>query len=294
MLVGSCFSDHIGKKFSDAYFRVCSNPGGNYFSPASIGAFLKSSLNLDPPHQNMFVKRDGLWASLEMQNIRASQVEELMTQIVKERLSNHQWLHSSNTLIITFGTAVAYNYKTLGWVANNHKQPNQDFVKKLWTLNQCIDFLEPIIDELLLKNKALNIIFTVSPVKYLKGGLEQNSISKSVLVLLANHLGNKTRCGYFPAYELVTDDLRDYRFYAEDLAHPNQLAVNYVWEKLVTAYFAEHTQLVLPLLEQCKKAISHLPNFTAESMPSEPLKRLEERIKHYLPHFTLPSLPEKP
>lgn len=294
MMLGSCFSDHIGKKLNEAFFNVYSNPGGNYFSPAAIGAFLDKAIVLNEPNQNMFVSRDGAFASLELQNIRANNVEALRTAITNLRIESNQWLLSAHTLIITFGTTVAFNYQGLGWVANNHKQPEKNFERKNWTFNECVDYLEPIIDRLLFLNKRLNILYTVSPVKYLKGGLEQNSVSKSTLILLADYLSKKQRCGYFPAYELVTDDLRDYRFYAEDLAHPNHLAVNYVWEKLANSYFSENTQQVLPLLNQLQKAMGHKPSFKLDEALMAHINSLVERIKHYLPHFTLPSLPEKP
>ncbi len=294
LLVGSCFSEHIGQKLKTNFFTALSNPGGNYYSPVAIANFLNSILNLTPPPTNFMVQRDGRMASLEVQNLRGNSKEELLAAITDFRKECHFFLASANVLVITLGTAVAYNYQGLGWVTNNHKQPGHLFQKKRWSVDDCVAVLEEPLKRVLATYPHLQVVFTVSPVKYLSDGLEENSRSKATLLLCAEAVCKHERCHYFPAYELVTDDLRDHRFFESDLIHPNQIAIAYVWEKFVETYMGPATKTALPLLQKYHKALAHRPIHSTIPVNHQHLVELTAQLKALLPHLTLPSLPEKP
>ena len=294
MLVGSCFSEHIGQRLQANYFNVLSNPGGNYYSPVAIANFLHHLTESSAPNPQFFVQRDGAFASLEIQNLRGKTEEDLHRVVNEFRKECHAFIQTTDVLMITLGTAVAYNYQGIGWVTNNHKLPGHLFNKRRWSVEECVTVLDKPISQLLTNYPHLNIILTVSPVKYLSDGLEENARSKSTLLLCAEELSKKDRCYYFPAFELVTDDLRDYRFFEGDLAHPNHLAVEYVWEKFTETWLDTKTQQALPFLTKYRKALAHRPLQDTAVINSAHILELTTRINALLPHLVLPSLPEKP
>ncbi len=294
MLVGSCFSEHIGRRLQDNFFNVLSNPGGNYYSPVAIANFLNHLYTTVSPNRSLFVQRDGRVASLEVQNLRGNTEEELLQVLTEFRRGCRLFMESTNVLVLTLGTAVAYKYKGMEWVTNNHKLPNSLFEKRRWAVDECVAVLDKAITPLLAAYPHLNILLTVSPVKYVSDGLEENNRSKATLLLTAEELSKKDRCHYFPAYELVTDDLRDYRFYEGDLIHPNALAVDYVWEKFIETWMSAATLNTLPLLTKYRKALAHRPLHAIPGSQSSHLIELTARINALLPHLVLPSLPEKP
>lgn len=259
-LIGSCFSTNIASLLNDHKFQVNSNPDGILFNPVSIGESLEKIVSQTKTNKNHLLQRDGRYYSfLHHSSINAASEEELIQKIDRETGKSHTFLKTANYLVITFGTAYYYHHKELNTaVANCHKQPGNLFEKKLLSVNDIVNRFKTLLQHMQSLNPQLKVIFTVSPVKYLKDGLVENSISKSTLILAVHELISlNSNCYYFPAYELVSDDLRDYRFYKEDMAHPNQQAIDYVWQKFGECFFSRETQNLNEKLHKLNQAINH-------------------------------------
>jgi hypothetical protein len=259
-LIGSCFSENIGGLLKQNKFKTYSNPSGILFNPASIHQSLTDILNAKDLSDNFILSRNGLYYSyLHHTSVNADTTEELKETINYQTKKAQDHLKKSDVLIITFGTAFFYHHLTTGQVvANCHKQPQQIFEKNLLAPNEIVSAYSGLIKKLKVFNPNLKIIFTVSPIKYLRDGVVENNLSKSTLILSVHELiKQNANCFYFPAYELVIDDLRDHRFYKEDLAHPNELAINYVWEKFSDACFSEKTIELNKQITKLNLALNH-------------------------------------
>lgn len=259
-LIGSCFSTNIADILNDHKYKVYNNPDGILFNPISIGESLEKIVSQTKTNNNHLLQRDGSYYSfLHHSSINAASEKELIQKIDLETDRSHAFLKTADYLIITFGTAYYYHHTELSTaVANCHKQPGNLFEKKLLAVNDVVNRFKTLLQHIQNLNPQLKVIFTVSPVKYLKDGLVENSISKSTLILAVHELISlNTNCYYFPAYELVSDDLRDYRFYKEDMAHPNQQAIDYVWQKFGECFFNRETQILNDKLHKLNQALKH-------------------------------------
>lgn len=258
LLIGSCFAENIGEKLTSSKFNAVVNPNGILFNPISISkaitSYIKNESNPQPEINN------NLYFSFEHHGSFSSTTKiELEEKIKNATQSAHTQLKEAKFLIITFGSAFAYRHlKTNSIVANCHKLPQQDFKKELLSVETIVGDYKLLFEELKKFNPQLNIILTVSPVKYLRDGIVENNLSKSILIQSVHQLLT-ANCHYFPAYELVNDDLRDYRFYKEDMAHPNEQAINYVWEKFSDVYFSNETKQLNQKIKEVNLAVNHRP-----------------------------------
>jgi hypothetical protein len=262
LLAGSCFSSEIGALLNDHRFRVCVNPDGVLFNPASICNSLDQALHLRPYDRSAVLTRDGVYLSyLHHSSIHAGSEADLLRKIDAAAQRAQDFLWSAQVIVITFGTAFVYARRDSGMiVANCHRQSSSGFEKRLLLNEEIVAMYEGLLTALKNVNPGIQIIFTVSPVKHLGDGLEGNSISKATLLLAAHELVRRNAdCHYFPAYELVTDDLRDYRFYREDLAHPNDQAIRFVWDKFGQCYFSAATLALNVQIEKLNDAMKHRP-----------------------------------
>jgi hypothetical protein len=261
-LIGSCFTEHIGDKLSENKFDVFTNPTGIIFNPISVVCTLKSVFSQQEYLSENLDVHNEKWISFQHHGSFSSfDKVECLTQINKSIGKSHHHIKKSKTIFITFGSAWVYEYSTIGVVANCHKIPNKQFTKRLLSVKEILSAFNQIKDDL----KGFNVVFTVSPVRHVKDGLQENNLSKATLLLAINNLVEQhSNYYYFPAYELVIDELRDYRFYKDDLVHPTNLAVNYVWEKFVNCYFEEDTQSLIEAIQKIKLAVNHKP-FNFES-----------------------------
>ena len=262
MLVGSCFSDHIGNFFQEMRFDTMSNPFGTLFNPISIANALKMSMNpelFDEQYIDFFNEK---WISYAHHGKFSHPNKESFWQNIRQELDRaHDFLASANYLFLTFGTAYCYRLiKRDLIVANCHKIPANQFEKQLLTIEQIVDLYQDLLEQLRQFNPQLKIIFTISPVRHLADGFHENQISKSTLHLSVNQLIDNSNTFYFPSYEIVQDDLRDYRFYAADLCHPSEAAVTYIREKLTEAFFSLETQERMKEVVKENKAQGHRNN----------------------------------
>ena len=254
LLLGSCFADNIGAKFEEHYFQTTINPFGTLYNPASIA---KAVLDMGYGPSGMgLVEHNGLWHSM-MHHGSYSGVdkEEVIARCEESRIQMREALQQASVVIVTFGTAWVYEYEG-EVVANCHKLPANRFVRRRLTVDEIVDMWQPIIASMPDKHW----IFTVSPIRHVKDGLHENQVSKAILLQavdrlismsLSYNLSTETlHCSYFPSYEIMLDELRDYRFYAEDMVHPSAVAVDYIWQRFVETYMTTDTQQEMRILHQ--------------------------------------------
>lgn len=236
LLLGSCFADNIGAKFCEYYFQTTINPFGTLYNPASIATTLNHSIQPSTIHHN------GLWHSMMHHGSFSHPDKDVLLAHCEESQTRLRTaLRDATTIIVTFGTSWVYEMDGLV-VANCHKLPADRFVRRCLTVQEIVDMWLPIIQAMPDKHW----IFTVSPIRHVKDGLHANQVSKAILLQAVDELGQS----YFPSYEIMLDELRDYRFYAEDMVHPSQVAVDYIWQRFVDTYMTADTQGEMRTLHQ--------------------------------------------
>jgi len=259
LTIGSCFADEMGARLKEYEFNVVNNPFGILFNPVSIFDALDNSLN-EKINQDLFVERNGHWFHFDYHSsITSKSKDELKSKIVELQHQTKLNLLNTDVLIVTLGTAWVYKHiKFNQYVANCHKVAQSEFQKELMHLESLKNWCQTFFAQLFEKNEKLNVILTVSPVRHIKDGLHENNLSKSVLHLLSNHLKNNfENILYFPAYELIVDDLRDYRFYKEDMIHPTPQAIEYVFNKFSDSYFSQRTKEIVSLKSELVNLKNH-------------------------------------
>lgn len=260
-LAGSCFTEQIGSKLSAHKFRLIDNPNGILFNPVSIAHSIISYIeNKQYSKADLFYHNE-LWGSWEHHTkFSALTAEEALQKINESQTAAHLFLKSADWLMLTLGSAFVYEREGRKVVANCHKVPTDKFNKRLLSSEEVISTLDNLIHRLKNFNPNLKIIFTISPVRHLRDGFVENNRSKAALIQSVHHLVDKFEgLQYFPAYELIIDDLRDYRFFAEDMVHPNYAATNYVWEKFVQACIDESSQQLMKEINIINAAMHHKP-----------------------------------
>lgn len=279
MFIGSCFSENISATMSEHGMRVINNPFGILFHPSAIRDCLDSIITKKKFNGSEFFLHNeryhhfALHSELSHSTLEKS-VEEANTRIEFA----HEFLKSASVLFITFGTAWVYEHKLSGTtVANCHKISSAEFNKRKLGVNDIVSEFSYLINHLRNFNPGLKIILTISPVRHLKDGFMENSHSKSTLNIAVHEIIRRfDNTDYFPAYELVMDDLRDYRFYNEDMVHPTQQAIDYVFSKFSDVYFESDTKELFNRVEELKKAAAHRP-FSQNS--DAHIKFLQEQLK---------------
>jgi hypothetical protein len=259
MLFGSCFAESIGEKLLYYKFPVMVNPFGILFNPNSICNSIQSICQRYYYTEKDLIHYNGLWHSFNHHGNFSNINKDLCLKKINESIDQaYTFIQEANTIIITLGTAQLWKYKTGDVVANCHKIPTSEFTQQMQTPADIRASFIYVIDQIYALNKDVHIIFTVSPVRYLKHGMHQNQISKSILLTAVNELITEyPEISYFPSYEIMMDDLRDYRFYGEDLIHPSGMAVDYIWSKFAEQYFNDDTITINKKVEAYQRALSH-------------------------------------
>lgn len=259
--MGSCFAQTIGQKLKDAKFEILINPFGTIFHPMSIARLLDGAIFTDPFDDTLILERDGMFFHYEAHSdLTGKSKAELLGKLDHQRDLVLDYLKTGTHLILTLGTSWGYELPDQGLVANCHKQPQSLFNKRLWEAKEMKLPLKSLFDNLHQINPNLRIILTLSPVRHLKDGVSENQLSKSILRGLCADLEKyHPQATYFPAYEVMMDELRDYRFYKSDLIHPSEEAEEYIWEKWKKASFSEETQAKVTAIEKIRLELSHRP-----------------------------------
>ncbi|MEM6319376.1 MAG: GSCFA domain-containing protein [Bacteroidota bacterium] len=260
--IGSCFAENIGQRLHTHHFPISRNPFGILYNPISIAqglSMLKSEVELSP--DSLFYHQE-CWHHFDFHSTFSNVQQTTALQAMRQSLiEERSFLEKTERLLLTFGTAnVFVHQKSQIVVANCHKLPTSDFVKKRLTIEEIVKAFASILQDLKERCPNLEVILTVSPVRHVKDGLLENQRSKATLLLAIEQLANQFNfVHYFPAYELVLDDLRDYRFFEKDLVHPNDMAIDYVWDYFKKTYVSEATQQLLSQIQSVVRASQHLP-----------------------------------
>ncbi len=262
LCVGSCFSVNIGNKLIEDKFRCTVNPYGTLYNPISIIKNLNGAINSIAIDQQKIVQRDSLFYHFDFHSdICADSISQLSDDIINIQNQTRESLSKADYLILTFGSSYVFRYHDHNFiVANCHKIDNQKFSRILLDKKAIVDDFNELIVALKKFNQHLKIILTVSPVRHMRDGLIFNNLSKSILIQACHELKDThEQIEYFPSYELVLDDLRDYRFYKEDLIHPSDLAINYIYDKFSYKYFDSKTTNNIQKIKKIIQAIRHKP-----------------------------------
>ena len=287
MLIGSCFTEQIGNKIAAHKFETLQNPNGILFNPFSIAKAICSYVDGKLYTKNNLFYYNELWASKEHHTrFSAMDVHQTLQNINIEQQAAIGFVKQADWILITLGSAFVYEWKDeeanetyANVAANCHKIPTDKFNKRLTSVTEISLVLRQMQQKVWQINAAAKFIYTISPVRHLRDGFVENNQSKAALIQAVHSLTNEQNVYYFPAYELVIDDLRDYRFYAEDLTHPNYAATNYVWEKFIKTVFNEPTQALLVKINDINAAMSHKPFNPASNAHQLFLKQYLQKIQ---------------
>lgn len=279
IFLGSCFTENIGNIMLDHKFPVLINPFGVLYNPSSVRQSLEILLDKRNFDEKDLYHFNDQWLSFYHDTEFSNPDKDLCLEKINDSLSNaRSFLKKANYLIITFGTAWVYKFKeTESIVSNCHKIPAKEFQRVKLTVEDIFVQWAKLLNRLDDFNPDLKLILTVSPVRHWKDGAVQNQLSKSTLILAINHIKKLfDNVEYFPAYEIMMDDLRDYRFYADDMLHPSKVAVEYIWEQFKSTYFNDETKKILKEVGKIVQAENHRP-FNAET---ESFKKFQENTEN--------------
>jgi len=292
LLIGSCFTEQIGSKLSNHKFSVLDNPNGILFNPVSITRSVSSYIDNKQYSETDLFYQNECWNSWEHHS-RFSKpgIDDCLKGINGSQSKANAFLKNADWLLITLGSAFVYELENKNVVANCHKVPTDKFNKRLLPAEEVFAGLQQMVKSTKAFNTGIKIIFTISPVRHLRDGFVENNRSKATLIQAVQLLTEKNRdCFYFPAYELIIDDLRDYRFFAEDMVHPNYAATNYVWEKFIATCIDEPTQQLMKEIAVIVAAKNHKPfNPTSEQHRKFLQTNLEKvkKLKQQFPYLDL-------
>lgn len=277
IFLGSCFSDEISNYFINHGFKVQSNPFGTLFHPLSISSLLDNSKNQSKKER--IIQRNDVFLSLDASGTIFEYTEEnLFNKLKKIRTDLNDSISTCDFLFITFGTAWGYSYEN-EIVGNCHKLTSSNFEKKLYSVDEIKDTWSNTIENIKKINPSINIIFTVSPVRHIKDGVIENNQSKAILIESIRQLNLLHHTSYFPSYEIMIDELRDYRFFKKDLVHPNELAIAYIWDRIKQTYFQEETLQICDEINKLRQLINHKSIYTNSIENKKHLDSIEEKME---------------
>ncbi|RXK85433.1 GSCFA domain-containing protein [Filimonas effusa] len=262
LLIGSCFTEHIGRNLEEAKFNVLQNPSGILFDPIGVCNSLVAYMeNKQYAAGDLFELNEAWHSWMHHSRFSHPSAGQALAAINESQQQAHDFLKQADWLLITLGSSFVYKLKENGQpVVNCHKAPAQEFTKHLSTIEEIVTMLDGTIYRLFQFNPKLKIIFTISPVRHIRDGVTENNRSKARLIEAVHHLVNKLdRLYYFPAYELVIDVLRDYRFYDIDMVHPNYQATQFVLEHFKASCTDETARLIIEEVKRIALARRHRP-----------------------------------
>ncbi len=290
--IGSCFAQHIYRKLKDNSFNVIESNFGIVFNSECIRIQLQSILKAELLKDYEVNEYNGLYHTwLHHGRYSNTDKDQFIDQINSDLHNSHQFLKEADTLIITFGNAYYYSLTFDGkLVSNCHKYPSSYFNKNGTDLDLEVQEWIKLLNELISFNPKLNLLLTVSPVRYLKEGFINNSRSKARLILLCEALQKEINyIHYFPSYEIFMDDLRDYRFVESDLVHPNSIAVDYIWNYFSDLYFTAETIYINKRINEIRLLQNHRPLHPNTDSANQTIELLQTKIELF--HRDFPDIP---
>ncbi len=295
--IGSCFSEHIGEKLNYFQFKGLQNPFGILFHPKAIEQLIEDAVSKNTYTKADVFQHNDYWHSFKAHSkLSAMRREDVINKLNTNLEETRTALKTATHVTLTLGTAWAYQLKeNREFVANCHKVSQKKFTKTLLTVDVITVALQRIVTLIRSLNTSAAIIFTVSPVRHVKDGMVQNMQSKAHLLtaihstIQQNETIKGGKVNYFPAYEIMMDELRDYRFYKEDLIHPSTLAIHYIWEQFKLVWVSSNAQLVMDKVEHIKKRLAHKPlnaNAKAHQLFLSVLEKDIEKAKQDYPFLS--------
>lgn len=258
---GSCFADEIGSLFKLNKFNAVLNPFGVLYNPLSIATAINRLLDETPYCEKDLIKSGNLYHSFAHHSTFSHTNQEYMLQNINSSMNEcSAKIKNADYLFITFGTAWVYELKESGKIVSNcHKLPANCFIRRRASVKELTENFSDVINRLLAINGNIKIVLTVSPIRHLKDGAHENSLSKSSLLLMCEELQSRFKDNvlYLPTYEIMLDELRDYRFYADDMAHPSKRAVEYIWERIENEVIAPEANYIIKEWRKIRQGINH-------------------------------------
>jgi len=263
MLFGSCFAEHIGRKLLQYKFKADVNPFGILYNPFSVSQSIKRLLSgTSFTEEDLLFHQEMYHSLMHHGQFSATDKQACLNHISNRFEKAAEMIRSTELFLITFGSAYAYRWKETGEIAGNcHKIPADRFHRVRLSVEEIAEEWGEVIRLCRILQPEVKFIFTVSPIRHWKDGAHENQLSKSILHLAIDILQNRYRehVGYFPAYEVMMDELRDYRFYDEDMIHPSSLAGDYIWQRFTATYFSEEPRHVNEEWSPIRRALDHRP-----------------------------------
>lgn len=261
LLLGSCFSEHIGGKLEEYQFPVVTNPAGIQYNPASISEHLARLCDGTAYTDGELQYANELWFSWDHHGSFSNPDKRTCLREINAAFTEGaKQVRQAKYICITFGTAYYYYHQETGRIVSNcHKRPAEQFERKLLKPEEIFSRMKAADDKLRKVNPRFTYIFTVSPVRHLKDGFRENQVSKSILHIAVDEMCSAFEAEYFPAYEILMDDLRDYRFYEEDMIHPGKNAADYIWDLFQKTYMDTDTRSICGEIDSVLKGLRHRP-----------------------------------
>lgn len=289
LLIGSCFVENIGEKLAYFKFQNFQNPFGILFQPKAIETLISNAINQKKYSEKDIFFHNEQWHSFEAHSkLSATTAFDLLNTLNGQIEITNKQLRKATHIIITLGTAWVYRFlETNQLVANCHKVPQKQFKKELLSVDAISKSLQNTVNLIKTVNPNASIIFTVSPVRHTKDGFIENTQSKAHLITaIHNVIPNAEVKGiYFPSYEIMMDELRDYRFYNEDMLHPNTTSINYIWEKFQEVWMCDETSKIMDQVDAVQKGMRHKPFNPNSEAHQKFLKNLEIKKTYLQAHF---------
>ncbi|MCR9182069.1 MAG: GSCFA domain-containing protein [Flavobacteriaceae bacterium] len=298
MAFGSCFAEHMGAKFQYYKFQNTINPFGILFHPLAIEKVIHFALSENAFTENDIFFLNERWHCFDAHSQLSHPDKEVLLQNLNGALKiPREQLKESTHFILTLGTAWVYKHKKSGdIVANCHKVPQNEFEKQLLSITEIEESLHKIVEIVKENNPNISFTFTISPVRHLKDGFAENQRSKAHLIAALQSFLNRKITNprvlsgaevgdYFPSYEIQMDELRDYRFYAEDMVHPNQLAVDFIWERFSETYFTKETFATMKEVDTIQKGLAHKPFNPSSESHIKFIQKLENQMEQLQKKF---------
>ena len=281
LMIGSCFVENIGEKLDYYKFDTLVNPYGILFHPLAILKLFQDVKNKRVYSEKDLVYHHELWQSMHHHSDLSHPDKNVVLSTINQQIKNtREYLSESSHIVITLGTAWVYHFieqDTL--VANCHKIPAERFVKRLLTVKEIQSGLSKIVQFIQDLAPQAQIIFTLSPVRHLRDGMIDNMHSKARLLTAIHHTIDQHSTYYFPSFEIMMDDLRDYRFYKDNMLHPNTLAINYIWDIFKDVWISSEAEETMQKVDKVQKGLQHKPNFTATKAHQAFVRNLDQLKK---------------
>ena len=281
LLIGSCFSESIYNKLDYFKFKAFKNPFGIVYNPKAIEKLVLHAINEKTYSEADIFYLNERWHCFDAHSDLSSPNEKLLIENLNNQLKQALLhLEKASHIIITLGTAWVYRHiETDTIVANCHKVPQRKFLKELTSVDEVEESLHAMIALIKSVNPSAKLLFTISPIRHLKDGFAENSVSKAHLRAAVNRVVDPRKgLFYFPSFEIMLDDLRDYRFYAADMVHPNDLAISYIWDAFVDSWISDSSSNIMQQVDAVRKGLAHRPFNPNSEQHRTFLAQLKEKI----------------